>query len=55
VLAVYLPTLAAISIEVASVLPPAPGTFDLGTEVAMILALGIVCVAAVRMLHRRPE
>ncbi|HYY47264.1 MAG TPA: hypothetical protein VFA17_01110 [Thermoplasmata archaeon] len=55
VLALYLPTLAAISIEVASVLPPAPGTFDLGTEVAMILALGIVCVAAVRMLHRRPE
>jgi hypothetical protein len=55
VLAVYLPTLAAISIEVASVLPPSPGTFDLGTEVAMILALGIVCVAAVRMLRHRPE
>jgi hypothetical protein len=56
VLAVYLPTLAAMTIEVASVLPPPPpAAFDLGTEIAMIAALAIVCVAAVRMLHRPPE
>jgi hypothetical protein len=55
-LAVYLPSLAAISIEVASLLPPPlESAFDLSTEVAMIAALGIVCLAAVRMLRRRPE
>jgi hypothetical protein len=56
VLAVYLPTLAAMSIEVASVLPPPPpAAFDLGTEIAMIVALAIVCAAAVRMLRRHPQ
>ncbi|TLZ45083.1 MAG: hypothetical protein E6K19_02830 [Methanobacteriota archaeon] len=55
-LALYLPSLAAISIEVGSFLPPPRETaFDLGTEIAMIAALGIVCVAAVRMLRGRLE
>jgi hypothetical protein len=55
-LALYLPSLAAITIEVGSFLPPPPpSAFDLGTEVAMVAALGIVCVAAVRMLRRRLE
>jgi hypothetical protein len=56
VLAVYLPSLAAISITVASV-PAAtpPSGFDLGHQIAMIAALAVVCVAAARMLRRRPE
>lgn len=56
VLAVFLPSLAAITISIASVSAAAPsGGFDLASEIAMIAALALVSAAAARMLRRRPE
>jgi len=52
--ALYLPSLAAVSVEVVSTPPAAPSSgFQAGSEVAMIAALAIVSVAAARMLRRR--
>jgi len=54
VVALYLPSLAAVSVEVVSIRPEAPGSgFQAGSEVAMIAALAIVSAAAARMLRRR--
>jgi hypothetical protein len=54
VIALYLPSLAAVSVDVASVpLPAATSAFDSGSEAAVVAALAIVCVAAARMLRRR--
>ena len=54
VVALYLPSLAAVSVEVVSTPPAAPSSgFQAGSEVAMIAALAIVSVAAARMLRRR--
>jgi len=54
VVALYLPSLAAVSVEVVSTPPEAPSSgFQAGSEVAMIAALAIVSVAAARMLRRR--
>ncbi|MCI4371587.1 MAG: hypothetical protein L3J78_02960, partial [Thermoplasmata archaeon] len=54
VLALYLPSLSSISIEVVSQPKPGPGPrFDTGSEVATIAALALVSVAAARMLRRR--
>ena len=54
VVAVYLPSLAAVSIDIVSVPPAAPGpAFDSGSEAAVIAALAIVSVAAARMLRRK--
>jgi len=56
VIALYLPSLAAVSVEVVSVPPPAPNpAFDPGSEAAVVAALAIVSVAAARMLRRREE
>lgn len=56
VVAVYLPSLAAVSVNVVSVPPPPPRpAFDPGSEAAVIAALAIVCVAAARMFRRRRE
>jgi len=56
VLALYLPALAAVSIEIASS-PSVPTNtgFDVGSQVAMIAALALVSAAAARMLRRRDE
>jgi hypothetical protein len=53
VVALYLPSLAAVSVEVVSSPPraPSPG-FQADQEVAMIAALAIVSVAAARMFRR---
>src|SRR2546422_3475896 len=54
VVALYLPSLAAMSVEVVSTPPAASSSgFQAGSEVAMIAALAIVSVAAPRMLRRR--
>ncbi len=54
VVALYLPSLAAVYVEVVSTPPEAPSSlFQAGSEVAMIAALAIVSVAAARMLRRR--
>src|SRR5256885_2105249 len=54
VVALYLPSLAAVSVEVVSSRPEVPGSeFQAGSEVAMIAALAIVSAAAARMLRRR--
>jgi hypothetical protein len=54
VVALYLPSLAAVSVEVVSPSPRAPGVgFQADQEVAMIAALAVVSVAAARMLRRR--
>ncbi|MGI0149451.1 MAG: hypothetical protein ACREDF_07975 [Thermoplasmata archaeon] len=56
VVALYLPSLAAISIEVLSVPPNAPAApFEPGSDIAMIAALAIVSAAAARMLRRRED
>src|SRR5438128_340681 len=56
VIALYLPSLAAVSVEVVSVPPPAPNpAFDPGSEASVVAALAIVSVAAARMLRRREE
>ena len=55
VMAVYLPSLAAVSIDIVSLPPAAPApAFDAGSEAAVIAALAIVSVAAARMLRRKP-
>src|SRR5712692_6269036 len=55
VVAVYLPSLAAVSIDIVSLPPAAPApAFDSGSEAAVIAALAIVSVAAARMLRRKP-
>jgi hypothetical protein len=54
VVALYLPDLAAVSVEVVSRPPGAPSSgFQAGSDVAMIAALAIVSAAAARMLRRR--
>jgi len=54
VVALYLPSLAAVSVEVVSLPPGAPNSgFQAGSDVAMIAALAIVSAAAARMLRRR--
>ena len=54
VVALYLPYLAAVSVEVVSRPPGAPSSgFQAGSDVAMIAALAIVSAAAARMLRRR--
>jgi len=55
VVALYLPSLAAVSVEVVSSPPRAPsvGGFQAESEVAMIAALAVVSVAAARMFRRR--
>jgi hypothetical protein len=56
VIALYLPSLAAVSVNVVSVPRPAPTpAFDSGSEAAVVAALAIVSVAAARMLRRRDE
>jgi len=56
VVALYLPSLAAISIEVESVPPGAAlAAFEPGSDLAMIAALAVVSAAAARMLRRREE
>ncbi|HVG37286.1 MAG TPA: hypothetical protein VNA10_06100, partial [Thermoplasmata archaeon] len=55
VVAVYLPSLAAVSIDIVSLPPAAPApAFDSGSEAAVIAALAIVSVAAAWMLRRKP-
>ncbi len=56
VIALYLPSLAAVSVNVVSVPRPGPTpAFDPGSEAAVVAALAIVSVAAARMLRRRDE
>lgn len=53
VVALYLPSLAAVSVEVVSSPPRAPSAgFQADQEVAMIAALAIISVAAARMFRR---
>ncbi len=56
VIALYLPSLSAVSVNVVSVPRPGPTpAFDPGSEAAVVAALAIVSVAAARMLRRRDE
>jgi len=56
VVALYLPSLAAISVEVQSVRPaPSNTSFGVANEIAMIAALAVVSAAAARMLWRRED
>ncbi len=56
VVALYLPSLASVSVDVASVPADVPTpAFEPGSELAVIAALGIVSVAAARMLRRREK
>lgn len=56
VVALYLPSLAAISIEVVSSPPgAAPPAFEAGSDLAVVAALAIVSAAAARMLRRKEE
>ena len=56
VVALYLPSLAAVSIEVVSSRPNAlPAGLQADSEIAMIAALAIVSAAAARMLRRKNE
>jgi hypothetical protein len=56
VVALYLPSLTAVSVQVVSTppVPPASG-FPAGSEIAMIAGLAVVSAAAARMLRRRGE
>jgi hypothetical protein len=55
-LAVYLPTLSSVDLEVQSVPPPPPPEYlDAGSQAAMIAALAIVSLAAAVMFRRREE
>jgi len=56
VVAVYLPSLAAVSIDILSLPPPGPRpAFDPGSEAAVVAALAIVSVAAAHMLRRKEK
>jgi len=56
VVAVYLPSLSAVSVDIVSLPPPAPRpAFDPGSEAAMVAALAIVSLAAARMLRRKEK
>jgi len=56
VVAVYLPSLSAVSVDIVSLPPPAPRpAFDPGSEAAMVAALAIVSIAAARMLRRKEK
>ena len=56
VVAVYLPSLAAVSVDIVSLPPPAPRpAFDPGSEAAMVAALAIVSLAAAHMLRRKEK
>ena len=56
VVAVYLPSLSAVSVDIVSTPPPAPRpAFDAGSEAAMVAALAIVSLAAAHMLRRKEK
>ena len=56
VVAVYLPSLSAVSVDIVSLPPPAPRpAFDPGSEAAMVAVLAIVSSAAARMLRRKEK
>ncbi|HEX9567124.1 MAG TPA: hypothetical protein VGA48_05950, partial [Thermoplasmata archaeon] len=56
VVAVYLPSLSAVSVDIVSLPPPAPRpAFDPGSEAAVVAALAIVSLAAARMLRRKEK
>lgn len=54
VLAVYLPTLSSVDLEVQSVPPPPPSAYlDTASQIAMVAALAVVSFAAAVMFRRR--
>ncbi len=56
VVAVYLPSLSAMSVDIVSIPPAAPRpAFDPGSEAAVVAALAIVSVAAAHMLRRKDK
>lgn len=55
ILAVYLPSLTSVAVEVRSLEPPPPPAYlDVSSQIAMVAALAVVSVAAALIFRRRP-